>query len=123
MKILKIMTTEKYKILAKYIKDLSSETPDIETFLFVKDNISKYQLNIDITSKAIKEKRHYEKASKDYINNHDLVVTTNTPFYNIVKSLPGGITSGISNDRKIARLISNIYADKIVSSLYIYNSI
>ena len=74
-------------------------------------------------SKAIKEKRHYEKASKDYINNHDLVVTTNTPFYNIVKSLPGGITSGISNDRKIARLISNIYADKIVSSLYIYNSI
>ena len=56
MKILKIMTTEKYKILAKYIKDLSSETPDIETFLFVKDNISKYQLNIDITSKAIKEK-------------------------------------------------------------------
>tara|TARA_B100001063_G_C16533100_1_gene437450 strand:+ start:133 stop:558 length:426 start_codon:yes stop_codon:yes gene_type:complete len=50
------MTTEKYKILAKYIKDLSSETPDIETFLFVKDNISKYQLNIDITSKALKEK-------------------------------------------------------------------
>ncbi len=56
MKILKKMTTEKYKILAKYIKDLSSETPDIETFLFVKDNISKYQLNIDITSKALKEK-------------------------------------------------------------------
>ena len=42
--------TEKFKILAKYIKDLSSETPDIETFLFVKENISKYQLNIDITS-------------------------------------------------------------------------
>ena len=40
--------TEKFKIFAKYIKDMSSETPDIETFLFVKDNISKYQLNIDI---------------------------------------------------------------------------
>ena len=50
------MMTKKYKILAKYIKDLSSETPDIETFLYVKDNISKYQLNIDITSKALKEK-------------------------------------------------------------------
>ncbi len=50
------MMTEKFKILAKYIKDLSSETPDIETFLFVKDNISKYQLNIDITSKALKNK-------------------------------------------------------------------
>jgi len=48
--------TEKFKILAKYIKDVSSETPDIETFLFVKDNISKYQLNIDITSKALKNK-------------------------------------------------------------------
>ena len=47
---------EKFKILAKYIKDVSSETPNIETFLFVKDNISKYQLNIDITSKALKNK-------------------------------------------------------------------
>ena len=45
-----------FKILAKYIKDMSSETPDIETFLFVKDNISKYHLNIDITSKPLKNK-------------------------------------------------------------------
>ena len=50
------MMTEKFKILAKYIKDMSSETKDIETFLFVKENISKYQLNIDITSKAVKNK-------------------------------------------------------------------
>jgi len=48
--------TEKYKILAKYIKDMSSETQNVETYLFVKDNISKYQLNIDITSKALKNK-------------------------------------------------------------------
>ena len=48
--------TEKFKILAKYIKDLSSETPDVETFLYVKDNISKYHLNIDINSKALKQK-------------------------------------------------------------------
>ncbi len=48
--------TDKFKILAKYIKDMSSETPDIETYLFVKENISKYQLNIDITSKALKNK-------------------------------------------------------------------
>ena len=46
------MMTEKYKILGKYIKDLSSETKDVETYLFVRDNISKYQLGIDITSKA-----------------------------------------------------------------------
>ena len=48
--------TEKFKILAKFIKDASSETPDVETYLFVKDNISKYQLNIDINSKALKNK-------------------------------------------------------------------
>ena len=48
--------TEKYKILGKFIKDLSSETKDIETYLFVRDNISKYQLGIDITSKALKDK-------------------------------------------------------------------
>ena len=48
--------TEKFKILAKFIKDASSETADIETYLFVKENITKYQLNIDITSKALKNK-------------------------------------------------------------------
>ena len=48
--------TEKFKVLAEYIKDMSSETPDVETFLFVKENISKYQLNIDIVSKALKNK-------------------------------------------------------------------
>ena len=48
--------TKKYKILGKYIKDLSSETKDIETYLYVRDHISKYSLGIDITSKAIKNK-------------------------------------------------------------------
>ena len=48
--------TEKFKVLGKFIKDLSSETPDIETYIFVKDHISRYQLAIDITSKALKNK-------------------------------------------------------------------
>ena len=48
--------TENYKILGKYIKDMSSETPDIETYIFVRDYISKYQLNIDINSKPLKNK-------------------------------------------------------------------
>ena len=48
--------TEKFKILGKYIKDLSSETPDAETYIYVRDRISKYQLDIDINSKALKNK-------------------------------------------------------------------
>jgi len=48
--------TENFKILAEFVKDISSETPDIQSYLFVKENISKYQLNIDIKSKALKNK-------------------------------------------------------------------
>ena len=48
--------TKKFEILTEFIKDMSSETADVETYLFVKENISKYQLNIDITSKALKNK-------------------------------------------------------------------
>ena len=46
----------KYKILSGYIKDLSSETPNIESYLYTKDNISKYELDIDINSKPLKNK-------------------------------------------------------------------
>ena len=48
--------TERYKILSNYVKDMSSETPDVESFLFTKDNINKYELDIDISSKPLKNK-------------------------------------------------------------------
>ena len=48
--------TNKFKIIGKYIKDLSSETKDTETYIFVKDRILKYQLNININTKPIKDK-------------------------------------------------------------------
>ena len=47
--------TENFKIIGSFIKDMSSETPDAQTFIFVRDKISKYRLNIDITSKAVKD--------------------------------------------------------------------
>ena len=47
---------EKFTILANFIKDMSSETPDVQSYLFVKENISKYNLNINITSKPLKNK-------------------------------------------------------------------
>ena len=46
----------KYKILSGYVKDLSSETPNVESYLYTKDNISKYELDIDINSKPLKNK-------------------------------------------------------------------
>ena len=48
--------TEKFKILGQYIKDMSSETKDIETFIFVKEKILKYNLDININSKPLKNK-------------------------------------------------------------------
>ena len=47
--------TKNYKIISNFIKDMSSETPDAQTFIFVRDNIPKYRLNIDINSKAVRD--------------------------------------------------------------------
>ena len=47
--------TENFKIISSFIKDMSSETPDAKTFIFVRDKIAKYRLNIDINSKAVKD--------------------------------------------------------------------
>ena len=54
LKTLRKMMSENYKIMSKFIKDISGETPDVETYLYVKDFISKYQLNIEINSKPLK---------------------------------------------------------------------
>ena len=46
--------TEKYKILLKYIKDTSGEIPDLDTYLHVKEKITKYKLKVNISSKPLK---------------------------------------------------------------------
>ena len=48
--------TENFKILTEFVKDISSETPDVQTYIFVKDTISKYHLDINIVSKPLKNK-------------------------------------------------------------------
>ena len=48
--------TENFEILAEFVKDISSETSDVQTYIFVKEKISKYHLSIDINSKALKNK-------------------------------------------------------------------
>ena len=76
--------TEKYKILGKYIKDMSSETPNIETYLFVRENISKYQLDIDINSNPLKNKHieinttlRFEDKSQNQNKSHfEIIFTT-----------------------------------------------
>ncbi len=66
-----ITMNDKYKIIAKFVKDMSSETPDIDTYLFVKDNLSNYKLNINIQSKALKEKIIQIDTTLKYIDNQE----------------------------------------------------
>ena len=44
----------KHEILLKYIKDLSVETPDAESLIAARDNITKYSLKLDLSSKILK---------------------------------------------------------------------
>ena len=48
--------TKKYKILTEFAKDISYETPDVETYLQTRDNILKYNLTLYINSKILKNK-------------------------------------------------------------------
>ena len=76
--------SDKYKILSKYIKDLSSETPNVESFLYTKNNISKYELDIDINSKPLKNKlvevnttlKFHDKKKVDKKSYFELVYTS-----------------------------------------------
>ena len=94
--------TEKFKILARYIKDVSSETPDIETFLFVKDNISKYQLNIDITSKALKNKLIEVNTTLKF---EDKEPNEKKSYYEIVYSTIIRVNDDIKEKKDLERII------------------
>ena len=105
--------TEKYKILAKYIKDLSSETPDIETYLYVKEYISKYKLGIDISSKALKNKM-IEVNTK--INFEDQDKSKKKSYFEIVYSTIVKINDQIKDKEELQKIIlvdvqNDIYLD------------
>tara|TARA_Y100000389_G_C17239138_1_gene402173 strand:+ start:12 stop:437 length:426 start_codon:yes stop_codon:yes gene_type:complete len=96
------MMTEKYKILGKYIKDLSSETKDIETYLFVRDNISKYQLGIDITSKALKNQMIEVNTKLKY---EDKGQNPKRSFFEIVFSTIIKVNEKIQDKKELEKII------------------
>ena len=113
LKILKTKMIKKFKILAKYIKDMSSETKDIETFLFVKDNISKYQLNIDITSKPLKNKLIEINTTLKF---EDKELSEKKSYYEIVYATVIKINNEVKDKKDLEKIIlcdvpSEIYHD------------
>ena len=94
--------TEKYKILGKYIKDMSSETKDIETYIFVRDRISKYQLSIDINSKPVKDKHIEVDTTLKY---EDKEGSKKKSYFEIIFSTIVRVNDDIKDKKELEKII------------------
>ena len=106
--------TEKFKILANYIKDLSSETADVETYLFVKENISTYHLDIDITSKALKNKLIEVNTTLKF---HDKDANDKKSYYEIVYASIIRVDDDVKEKKDLEKIILCEVPTKIYTKL------
>lgn len=97
-----IAMSDKYKIIAKYIKDMSSETPDIDTYLFVKDNLSNYSLNINIQSKALKEKIIQVETTLNYSDKNE---SDKKSFFEMVYATVIRLNEETKNKEDLAKIV------------------
>ena len=94
--------TDKFKILASYVKDMSSETPDVETYIFVQENINKYQLNIDINSKALKNKMIEVNTTLKF---EDTQPNEKKSYYEIIYSTVIRVSDNVKNKDEMQKII------------------
>ena len=94
--------TKKYKIVCIYIKDISSETPDIETYLFVRDQIQKYQLDIDINSKALKNKMIEVNTKFKF---EDKVNSKKKSYFEIIYSTIFNVNNEIKDKKELEKIL------------------
>jgi preprotein translocase subunit SecB len=106
--------TESFKILAEFVKDMSSETPDIQTYLFVKENIPKYQLNIDITSKVLKNKLIEVNTTLKF---EDKEPNEKKSYFEIVYSSVVKINETIKDKKELEKIILCDVQNKIYPNL------
>ena len=94
--------SEKYKILSNFIKDMSSETPDVQSFLFTKDNISKYELDIDINSKPLKNKLIEVNTCLKF---HDKTKQEKKSYFEVIYTSVVRIEDGVKEKKDLQKII------------------
>ena len=105
--------SEKYKILSSFIKDMSSETPDVESFLFTKDNISKYELDIDINSNPLKNKLIEVNTCLKF---HDKTKQEKKSYFEVTYTSVVRIEDGVKEKKDLQKIIlcdvpTEVYAE------------
>ena len=105
---------ENYKILGKYIKDMSSETPNIETYIFVRDHISKYQLGIDITSNALKNKMIEVNTTLKF---EDKEENKKRAYFEMIFSTIVKVDDDVQNKKELEKIILSDVQTKIYPDL------
>ena len=94
--------TKNFRILAEFVKDISSETPDIQTYLFVKENISKYYLNIQINSKALKNKMIEVNTTLKF---EDKEASEKRSYFEIVYASIVKIDEGVTDKKDLEKIL------------------
>ena len=106
--------TENFKILAEFIKDISSETPNIESYIYVKKNISKYQLNIDINSKPLKNKMIEVNTTLKF---EDKEYSETKSYFEIVYTSVVKIDESVKDKKELEKIILCDVQNKIYPNL------
>ena len=106
--------TEKFKIYSEFVKDLSSETKDLETYLYVKEYLKNYNLNIEITSKPLKNRFIEVNTRLSYVDDSQ---TKNKSFFEILYATIVKINEEIKNRNDIEKIILCDVQNKIYKNL------
>ncbi len=94
--------SEKFKIMAQFIKDMSSETPDAITYLYVKEYLKNYNLDISITSKALKNRMIEVNTKLTY---QDKTKSKNKSFFEITYATIVKIDEDVKNVKVMEKIV------------------
>ena len=106
--------SEKFKIMAQFIKDMSSETPDAITYLYVKEYLKNYNLDISITSKALKNRMIEVNTKLTY---QDKSKSKNKSFFEITYATIVKIDEDVKNVKVMEKIVLCDVQNKIYPNL------